>query len=58
MKKCKHNICKELWLNRPWVYIPDVISFMKSYPYNKKTDYFFVWFWNCLYCNWQVVWKV
>lgn len=53
----KRDYLKELWRNRPWVYIPDVVRFMKAYPYNKKTDYFFVWLRNCLYCNWQVAWR-
>lgn len=57
MKKYKHNYLKELWWNRPWKYIPEVIRFMRRYPYHKKTDYFFVWLRNCLYCNWQVRWK-
>jgi hypothetical protein len=53
MKKCKRNYLKELWWNRPWVYIPDVILFMKKYPFQKGRR-FRVWLRNCLCVNWQV----
>ena len=52
--KCRHNYLKELWLNRPWVYIQEVVRFMRKYPYKKKTEYFLVWLRNCFYLNWQV----
>lgn len=53
MRKLKHNCLKELWWNRPWVYIPEVVRFMWEYPYHKKTGYFWRWLWNCFYLNWQ-----
>lgn len=53
----KRDRLKELWLNRPWVYIPDVVRFMRQYPYNRKTDYFGIWVRNCFYINWQVAWR-
>lgn len=52
--KCKHNYLKELWYNRPSVYIPEVVRFMRKYPYDKKTCHFWTWFRNMLYLNWQV----
>ena len=57
MAKYKRNYLKELWVNRPWVFIPSVIQFMKWYPYDKRTDYFMIWLRNCLYCNWQYAWR-
>lgn len=54
--KYKRNRLKELWVNRPWVYIPEVIRFMKRYPL-KKNSKFFVWLRNCFYINWQVCLK-
>lgn len=53
----KRDILKELWPNRPWVYIPEVVKFMRQYPYNRKTDYFKIWLRNCFYLNWQVAWR-
>lgn len=52
MARYKHNYLKELWLNRPWVYIPDVVRFMRNFPF-KKGDKFFIWIRNCFYLNWQ-----
>ena len=52
MAKYKHNWMKELWWNRPWVYIPAVIRFMRGYPLKKK-DKFLIWVRNCFYLNWQ-----
>ena len=52
MAKYKHNYLKELWWNRPWVYVPSVIRFMKKYPFRKGHN-FRVWLRNCLYLNWQ-----
>ena len=52
MAKYRHNYLKELWWNRPWVYIPAVASFMKSYPL-RRGDKFRVWIRNCFYLNWQ-----
>ena len=56
--KCKHNYLKELWQNRPWVYIPEVVRYMRKYPYHKKTDYFWGWLRNCFYLNWMSVWRM
>ena len=53
-RKCKHNYLKEILINKPWVYFPDVVKFMRKYPYNRKTCYFWSWFRNCFYLNWQV----
>lgn len=51
----KHKYLTELWWNRPWVYIPAVIRFMKDYPYRRdKGHKFWTWLRNCLYINWQV----
>lgn len=52
MPKYKHNYLKELWWNRPWVYIPAVIGFMRDYPLKRK-DKVFIWLRNCFYLNWQ-----
>lgn len=57
MRKYKRNYLKELWINRPWIFIPDVIRFMRKFPYRRKTCYFWRWLRNCLYCNWQIAWK-
>lgn len=54
--KQKRNVIRELWRNRPWVFIPEVIKFMKRYPF-KKGDNFKIWIRNCFYCNWQVCYK-
>lgn len=51
--KCKRNRIKELWRNRPWKYIPDVIRFMKKYPLTKKGK-LLIWLRNAFYLNWQV----
>ena len=51
--KLKHNWLGELRLNRPWVYIPAVIRYMRDYPY-RKGDKFWIWLRNCFYANWQV----
>ena len=56
MQKMKHNVVKELWYNRPWVYIPAVIRFMKKYPF-KRGNVFKFWIRNCFYLNWQVCFK-
>jgi len=53
-RKYKHNYLKELWYNRPWKYIPEVIRFIKNYPFDKYKGNFLIWFRNCLYVNWQV----
>lgn len=53
MPKYKRNRIKELWWNRPWVYIPAVIHHMKRYPLTKKGK-FIIWIRNCFYLNWQV----
>ena len=55
MKKYKRNYIKELWWNRPWVYLPSVWRFMKQYPISlKKGDKLRIWIRNCFYLNWQV----
>lgn len=54
MAMYKHNYLKELWWNRPWVYIPDVVQYMKDYPFKRNRDNFRIWLRNCLYINWQV----
>lgn len=55
MAKYKHNYLKELWWNRPWVYIPAVIRWMKWCPFKKDAPCakFRIWLRNCLYLNWQ-----
>lgn len=55
MKKYKRNYWKELWWNRPWVYIPEVIRSMKSHPF-RRGDHgnFCLWLRNMFYLNWQV----
>lgn len=55
MRKYRHNVLKELWWNRPWVYIPAVIRTMKPAPWKKKTPYFKfrTWIRNVCYINWQ-----
>lgn len=52
----KHDRIKELWSNRPWVYIPAVIRFMRKYPLTKDGN-FKIWIRNCFYLNWQVYFK-
>lgn len=53
----KRDYLKELWINRPWVYIPEVVRFMRDYPYKKRYEYFWIWLRNCLYLNWQNAWR-
>lgn len=57
MKRHKRARVKELWLNRPWVYIPAVIKYMIDFPYKPGRDIFSIWLRNCLYLNWQVDYK-
>lgn len=45
------KIVVELWYNRPWRYIPDVVKSMKKYPYTKNKK-FFRWLKAHLYLNW------
>lgn len=52
-KRLKRNVLKELWWNRPWVYLPNVFRFMQEYPLGKN-GIFRVWLRNCFYLNWQV----
>lgn len=52
MPKYRHNLLKELWWNRPWVYIPAVIKFMRDFPLKRK-EHLFIWLQNCFYLNWQ-----
>ena len=50
----KRNWLKELWMNRPWVFFPAVIRYMKDYPLRRKEGgKFRIWLRNCLYINWQ-----
>ena len=55
-KKYKRDRIKELWWNRPWVYIPAVIRHMKKYPLTKSGK-FKIWIRNCFYLNWQVAYR-
>ena len=48
----KRCYMRELWMNRPWKYLTDVIRFMKRYPLKKK-EHFRIWLRNCFYLNWQ-----
>lgn len=57
MRNLKHNILKELWLNRPWVYIPAVIEFMRSFPYIYSKSPFWKWLKTCLYVCWEDCWE-
>lgn len=57
MKKLKRSYLTELWWNRPWKYIPDVVRYMKWRPYRKERDDFWKYVRNCLYINWQTCWK-
>lgn len=51
----RRNRLKELWINRPWKYLPDVFQFMREYPFRRKDgDIFHIWIRNCFYLNWQV----
>lgn len=45
------KIIFELWYNRPWKYIPDVVKSMKKYPYTKNKKFFY-WVKAHLYLNW------
>lgn len=56
MTRYKHRILVELWRNRPWVYIPAVVRFMRECPLTKNGK-FRIWFRNALYLNWQVALK-
>ena len=50
----KRNRLKELWWNRPWVYIQEVIRMMKIIPWsNSSGAKFRIWFRNVLYLSWQ-----
>lgn len=54
MKRYRHNLLKELWWNRPWKYIPEVIWMMKQYPWEKTPhSKFRIWLRNMLYLSWQ-----
>lgn len=53
MEGYKRNRIKELWRNRPWVYLPAVFRFMKRYPLTKNGK-LKIWLRNCFYLNWQV----
>ena len=50
----RHNYWKELWWNRPWVYIPEVIRFIRRYPPKWGRTKWKVWIRNVFYLNWQV----
>lgn len=52
MKRYRHKILKELWYNRPWVYLPEVFRFMKKYPLEDRRK-LKTWLRNCFYLNWQ-----
>ena len=52
--KYKHRVLIELWRNRPWVYIPEVIRFVKKYPYKKEEgSKLRIYIRNVIYLNWQ-----
>lgn len=55
MSENKRIWLKELWLNRPWKYIPEVIRMMKLLPFKKDSPRakFRVWLRNMLYLAWQ-----
>lgn len=53
----KRDRLKELWLNRPSVYIPEVVALMKSHPYNRKTHFFWRWLADILRCCWTYRWR-
>lgn len=55
MENYKHNYLKELWWNRPWKYIPEVILMMKCFPWKKDSpnDKYRIWLRNMLYMSWQ-----
>ena len=54
MARYRHNILKELWWNRPTKYIPEVVWYVKNYPYHRRSGgKFWIWLRNCLYLSWQ-----
>lgn len=53
----RRDYIAELWVNRPWVFIPELIALMKKCPYNPRGEYYFDWLWSCVKCCWQFVWK-
>lgn len=55
MKKYRHNYLKELWLNRPWKFIPEVVLMMKTCPFKKDSPRarFGIWLRNMLYLSWN-----
>jgi hypothetical protein len=56
MNKLKRNRIKELYRNRPTVYIPEVVKMIKKHPL-KNGDNFVLYLRNMLYLNWQVCYK-
>lgn len=57
MKKLKRSYLTELWWNRPWKYIPDVVRYMNDFPYHKRPRSKFKWVCHCLWINWRTCWK-
>lgn len=54
----EHDLLKELWYNRPWVYLPAVLKFMRENPVPKKHGCKLkTYIRNCFYINWQVAFK-
>lgn len=55
MAKYRRNYIKELWWNRPWVFIPGLIRTMKLLPWEKKSPQskFRIWLRNMFYLSWQ-----
>lgn len=55
MPKYRHNYLKELWWNRPWKFIPEVVRLMKVCPFKKDSPRarFRIWLRNMLYLSWQ-----
>ena len=54
MKHYKRSFWRELWLNRPWVYLPAVVLWMINFPYRKHSDYFSDWIADAFRLNWEV----
>ena len=50
----KRRFWRELWLNRPWVYLPAVVLWMINFPYRKHSDYFTNWVADAFRLNWEV----
>ena len=49
----RRSILKELWSNRPTVYIPAVVEMMKKHPFQRPGN-LRLYLRNMLYLNWQI----